>query len=71
MKKSSLIVRFSILIITTILVGCESNGGKSAATPEKAMKEQYRCPMKCTEELFDKRGKCPVCNMELEKVTKS
>jgi len=27
--------------------------------------------MKCTEEIFDKAGKCPVCEMDIEKISKS
>lgn len=70
MKKS--ILAMSFVILTTILVisSC-GNNQKPAASPAETAKEQYQCPMKCTEELFDKPGKCPVCEMELVKVTKS
>jgi hypothetical protein len=71
MKKTILIAGLTILVITNILTGCENNSQKSGATPAQSQKEQYRCPMKCTEEIFDKPGKCPVCEMELEKVIKS
>lgn len=71
MKKAILIVGFFILVITTLSTGCGNNDQKPAATPAQTTKEQYRCPMKCTDELFDKPGKCPVCDMDLEKVTKS
>jgi hypothetical protein len=35
------------------------------------VKESYICPMKCTSEIFSKPGRCPVCNMELEKADPS
>lgn len=51
------------------LVSCTSNEPKVAAPIPEAV--QYKCPMKCSEEIFDKPGKCPVCGMELEKIIKS
>ena len=52
------------------IVSC-GDGDKKQETPVEVAKEQYQCPMKCTEEIFDKPGQCKVCGMELEKITKS
>ena len=51
-----------------LIISC--NGHKSKPLPE-TIKAEYQCPMKCSEQVFDKPGKCPECGMELEKVTKS
>jgi hypothetical protein len=70
MKKSILAMSFVILTTMIVISSC-GNNQKSAVPAAETTKEQYQCPMKCTEELFDKPGKCPVCEMELVKVTKS
>lgn len=70
MKKQALILTAFIFALLVI----PSCNGKDK-TPEnkqvEKVQEQYQCPMKCTEEKFDKPGKCPVCGMELEKITNS
>ncbi|MCK6648100.1 MAG: hypothetical protein L6Q66_00445 [Bacteroidia bacterium] len=48
--------------------GC--SGSKTENNEQKAA-EQYQCPMKCTEEIFAKPGSCPVCGMDLEKISNS
>jgi P-type Cu+ transporter len=68
MKKQALIL---ITIITGSLIfssGCSGEDKKNGGKQPEPVKEQYQCPMKCTEEKFDKPGNCPVCGMELEKV---
>jgi hypothetical protein len=60
----------TIMLSITLLEGCGSAEQKPPV-PAEVAKEQYRCPMKCSEEIFDKPGKCPVCEMELEKIIKS
>ena len=69
MRKQTLI----LTVLTAILLSaCGGSDKKNAQTPaQQQVKEQYQCPMKCTEEIFDKPGKCPVCEMDLEKVTNS
>lgn len=70
MKKHVLIL--GALILTFIVVqGCSGSDKSSEQTPVQQVKEEYQCPMKCTEEKFDKPGKCPVCGMDLEKVAAS
>lgn len=66
MKRNTLILLFVLALFTS----CGSSEKKAEAPAEEA-KEQYQCPMKCTEEVFDKPGQCSVCGMELEKITKS
>lgn len=70
MKKSTLAISFVFAIL--FIGACGNNAHKSEiVAPAETIKEQYQCPMKCTEEVSDKPGKCPVCEMELEKITKS
>ena len=70
MKKQALLFIVVILVSVTAIVGC-GGSEKKEETPAEVAKEQYQCPMKCTEELFDKPDTCKVCGMDLEKVTKS
>lgn len=70
MKKQVISIFAVIAILSTTFVACGS-GEKKTEAPVETAKEQYQCPMKCTEEIFDKPGTCTVCGMELEKITKS
>jgi hypothetical protein len=67
MRKQVLILSAFILSSLIFVSGCSQNDAKTTK-PAEELKEQYICPMKCTEEKFDKPGNCPVCGMELEKV---
>ncbi len=69
--KRAVIILSSLLIITTLSLASCGSAEKKQETPAENAKEQYQCPMKCTEELFDKPGNCSVCGMEIEKITKS
>jgi Heavy metal binding domain len=62
--------RFYLLtVVAVILIPSCGNSNQKANTPEKVVvKDQYQCPMKCTQEIFDKPGSCSVCGMELEKI---
>ena len=71
MKRYILDFALATLFCSTLLVGCGGGTKAPETAPAAAEKVQYQCPMKCTEQLFDKPGKCPVCDMELIKVTKS
>lgn len=71
MKKLALILSTFIFGLLLIVPGCSGNDKKTEENPALQTKEQYQCPMKCTEEIFDKPGNCPVCGMELEKITNS
>lgn len=71
-KQTIVLATVALLAMSAIsLVGCSGSSKKADTAPGNQVKEQYQCPMKCTEEKFDKPGKCPVCEMELEKVTNS
>jgi Cu2+-exporting ATPase len=67
MKKLTLILGLHALTLLMVS-GCSQSDKTSEQTPAQEVKEQYQCPMKCSEEKFDKAGKCPVCGMDLEKV---
>ena len=71
MKKTISIICASVLLLSVFLTRCKGESKQPEASPTGVVKEQYQCPMKCTEQLFDKPGKCPECEMELIKVTKS
>ena len=59
-----------VVFCSALLISCNGGTKKPETVPAAAEKVQYQCPMKCTEQLYDKPGKCPVCEMELIKVTK-
>ena len=72
MKKAVLSIVFALSSITLVqLSSCGNKEQKSSETSPETEKQHYQCPMKCTEEVFDKPGKCPVCEMELEKISNS
>jgi hypothetical protein len=71
MKKYFFTLNVLLLLAITTLQSCNNSSQKTEVSSPEQVKEQYQCPMKCTEEIFDKPGKCPVCEMELEKVAKS
>lgn len=70
MKKRILLIFVATALLSTNFTACGS-GEKKTEAPLETAKEQYQCPMKCTEEILDKPGTCTVCGMELEKITKS
>ena len=58
------ITLFVLLIGTTIITN-------SCSSSDKNEKGKYQCPMQCEDEkVYDKEGKCPVCEMDLEKIEK-
>lgn len=65
----------TITLLLTLTIFMTSCGGKNAdnktdkTTTEQTENQKYQCPMKCEgEKTYDKQGKCPVCNMDLEQV---
>jgi hypothetical protein len=71
MKKYVILLSILLLILVTIAPGCSGNSKKAENLPAEKVKAEYQCPMKCTEEKFEKPGQCPECGMELEKVANS
>lgn len=71
MKKQVFILLVLIISVSVGFTSCNGNGKKMETPAAEVIKDQYQCPMKCNGELYDKPGKCNVCEMELEKVTKS
>ncbi len=64
------IVLLTVLATLSIVAtNCSSKAPKTDKQEE--VKQRYKCPMKCSEQLFDKPGKCPSCGMDLEKVSPS
>lgn len=70
MKKINILLLVAMIFGLTAMISCGSEEKKQEKSTE-VKTEQYQCPMKCTEEIFDKPGACSVCGMELEKITKS
>jgi len=69
MKKHTLMLLVIGVFSATTIVSC-GGGEKKQDVPTEVAKEKYQCPMKCTEEVFDKPDTCKVCGMDLEKITK-
>lgn len=68
MKKAFFITSFSLFSLVLITPSCS---GSKTENKDQKVAEQYQCPMKCTEEVSDKPGKCSVCEMDLEKINNS
>jgi len=60
-------ISFTIVILfcTIVFTNCGTEKTPPKNSSPTITKEQYECPMKCTEEIFEKQGKCPVCEMDL------
>ena len=71
MKHQILGFSLAMMFCIAIFSGCSGKSENADKSPSEKVKEQYQCPMKCTEELFDKPGKCSVCEMDLIKIAKS
>lgn len=54
-------------------VGCGNNSHHHEnGEHHEHMEEAYACPMKCEgDKTYDEAGKCPVCEMDMEKVEKN
>lgn len=61
----------TVALFLTLVMSFVSCGNKTSEskTIEQTTNAMYQCLMKCEgEKMYDKPGKCPVCNMDLEKV---
>jgi hypothetical protein len=59
---AAVIAGFSIIIMP-------SCGNEKKQENPVSKTEHYQCPMKCTQEIFDKPGACSSCGMDLEKIS--
>lgn len=72
MRKISLI----IIIAATIFASCNNNNTSNAKDKVLVVAAdtatiKYQCPMQCQgDTAYTTSGQCPVCEMDLEKVTK-
>ena len=64
-------ILFIIIVFSfSIIVSCKGSDKKETETKQEMKSEVYQCPMKCNDTTYEKPGNCPVCGMELEKVSK-
>lgn len=71
MKK---IVSLTILCSTLIFASCGENNTETTneTTEELENVSMYQCPMKCEgDKMYEEKGTCPVCQMDLELVTEN
>jgi len=55
------------IIISSLLMGCNQKA-ETKNTDSTNIEATYQCPMDCEKgKTYDKPGKCPVCEMDLEK----
>ncbi|MGB3948625.1 MAG: heavy metal-binding domain-containing protein [Bacteroidia bacterium] len=67
MKKITLTIAFSALIIAFVTVGCTSSTVDNKVE-QPAEKSLYQCPMDCENgKTYTEKVTCPVCGMDLEK----
>lgn len=59
----------------TLMFACSGNAEKTKETSNTkaaivtADAKKYACPMQCEQDkTYEKEGKCPVCNMDLQEV---
>jgi hypothetical protein len=70
MRKIFFVISTSVFLITASLSACKNESRQNHPASESS-NQHYQCPMKCSDEIYNKPGKCSVCEMELEKITKS
>jgi Cu(I)/Ag(I) efflux system membrane fusion protein len=70
MNKSILSALIGFFILFLTITGCLT-GDKEKKIYKERSENHYSCPMKCTDQIFDKPGKCPSCGMDLIKITES
>lgn len=69
MKKSFFIIA-GLFLLSIVYSACNSQADKESAAAQTASKDgTYECPMKCEGKKFEKPGQCPVCEMDLVKIT--
>jgi hypothetical protein len=63
------------IIAAAIFVSCNNSNTKTTSTNQPLVvatadaTEKYQCPMKCQgDTAYTTAGKCPVCEMDLEKL---
>jgi hypothetical protein len=56
-----------MLLFLTLFSNCDQPK-KTKNLPVKLAKSKYQCPMRCTDEVFEHNGNCPVCGTKLEKI---
>lgn len=72
--RKALLMSFIAGIFSVGISACNGKNEekKSETIPaEQQTTDTYACPMKCSEKTFDKSGKCPECEMDMEKINPS
>lgn len=77
MKKRIAILTISLIALLSACrnpVNHDEMPNDTAASPQEitdvsGVSYYYECPMKCDDKKFSEEGHCPVCNMNITKVT--
>jgi len=67
------IVTAYILFVAFLFASCGNNSNEknNENSTEQIKTAMYQCPMKCEgEKMYEEKGTCPVCKMDLELVSK-
>jgi len=61
---------FSVSLLFTACKSEKKEAKKEQVSTDKNEVVKYQCPMKCeAKKTYDKKGKCPICEMKLVKTT--
>lgn len=56
-----------IAVLALFAAACGQNADPKENQQNQVSEAKYECPMGCTDQVFDKPGKCPECEMDLVK----
>jgi len=63
-------MKTKILYLATVamfLAACGNSSEHEENQENQVSEAKYECPMGCTDQVFNKPGKCPECEMDLVK----
>ena len=55
-----------LLLAASTGIACKQRHSDQPGYKSPEVVKTYRCPNKCSQQVFHKPGKCPICSMELE-----
>lgn len=64
------VITASIIVMAFLFTSCGNSSNEKTNATEQAKTAMYQCPMKCEgEKMYEEKGTCPVCGMDLELVS--